>query len=198
MRELELERLRAQLRNKFKANELKAWNTINNLANVCFLSGNRTAEVSEPVREFEPGDASRDLSFDKNGRFCRKEQRGIVGHCTGFVEVVFSSFSHDELSEEVCHMLYAVWQAHYRKVRFRIVCASSNGCNLTPQVFRWLEQLDVSRMVDRDILMQIWKNRVGSHNGQGVPAPIDSRRSLSKNTLTSADVKRMAFRNKGM
>ncbi|GFU11709.1 hypothetical protein TNCV_2611061 [Trichonephila clavipes] len=63
---------------------------------------------------------------------------------------------------------------------------------------KWLEQFDVSRMVDIDILMQIWKNRVGSRNGQGVPAPIDSRRSLSKNTATSADVKRMAFRNKGV
>ncbi|GFW57158.1 uncharacterized protein TNCV_540751 [Trichonephila clavipes] len=30
----------------------------------------------------------------------RKEQRGIMGHCTGFVEVVFLSFSHNELSEE--------------------------------------------------------------------------------------------------
>ncbi|GFX68169.1 uncharacterized protein TNCV_4439921 [Trichonephila clavipes] len=63
----------------------------------------------------------------------RKEQRGIVGHCTGFVEVVFSSFSQDELFE---------------------------GCNLTTQMLRWLEQTDVSRMVNIDILMQIWKNRV--------------------------------------
>ncbi|PRD20674.1 UNVERIFIED_CONTAM: hypothetical protein NCL1_53909 [Trichonephila clavipes] len=44
----------------------------------------------------------------------RKERRGIVGHCTGFVEMIL----------------------------------------------RWLEQIDVSRIVDIDILMQIWKNRV--------------------------------------
>ncbi|GFY28339.1 hypothetical protein TNCV_4396711 [Trichonephila clavipes] len=78
------------------------------------------------VQEFGPGDASRDLSFVKKGKFGGKEQRGIVGHCTGFVEVVFPLFSHDELSE----------------------------------ILRWLEQIDVARMVDRDLLMQIWKNRI--------------------------------------
>ncbi|GFW99389.1 hypothetical protein TNCV_3006911 [Trichonephila clavipes] len=41
-----------------------------------------------------------------------------------------------------------------KKVRFK------NGCNSTTQVLRWLEQIDVSRMVDKDILMQIWKNCV--------------------------------------
>ncbi|GFV28728.1 hypothetical protein TNCV_3986781 [Trichonephila clavipes] len=48
-REFELERLRAQLRNKLNENELKAGNRINNLGNVCYLSENRTTEVSEPV-----------------------------------------------------------------------------------------------------------------------------------------------------
>ncbi|GFX98571.1 uncharacterized protein TNCV_1501491 [Trichonephila clavipes] len=264
-REFELERLRAQLRNKLNENEMKARNRINNLANVCYLSENHTAEVNEPVRdkgvanpeglisvniceekytigtlmgcekqltvdresfrnhtmakiagqlnggkenmckadvwkgmgdglamrlplsepreihkssletdnrssissefyfemnlpgkryrstlyrlnliklyrretelanlvignsseglmkdseilysEFEQGDASRDLSFVKKGKLGRKEQRGIVGHCTGFVEVVFLSFSHDELSE-VCRMRYASWHVHYYK-----------------------------------------------------------------------------------
>ncbi|GFV10295.1 hypothetical protein TNCV_3439811 [Trichonephila clavipes] len=51
-REFELERLRAQLNNKLNVNELKAWNRINNFANVCILSENRTAEREE--RE-EPG-----------------------------------------------------------------------------------------------------------------------------------------------
>ncbi|GFX46857.1 retrovirus-related Pol polyprotein from transposon opus [Trichonephila clavipes] len=46
-----------------------------------------------------------------------------------------------------------------KKVRFKIVY-TSYGCNLTTQVLRWLEQFVVSRMVDIDILMQIWKNRV--------------------------------------
>ncbi|GFV73051.1 hypothetical protein TNCV_3398291 [Trichonephila clavipes] len=50
-REFELERLRAQLRNKINENEYKAGNRINNLANVCYLSENRTTEVSEPVTE---------------------------------------------------------------------------------------------------------------------------------------------------
>ncbi|GFX12292.1 hypothetical protein TNCV_63381 [Trichonephila clavipes] len=53
-REFELERLRAELRNKLNENELKAWNRINNLANVCILSENRTGEVSEPVNKCRP------------------------------------------------------------------------------------------------------------------------------------------------
>ncbi|GFX07800.1 hypothetical protein TNCV_4160691 [Trichonephila clavipes] len=50
--------------------------------------------------------------FFKKGKFGRKDQRGIVGDCTGFVEVVFSSFSNDELSE-AHHMRYDSWHVHY-------------------------------------------------------------------------------------
>ncbi|GFW02185.1 hypothetical protein TNCV_4144511 [Trichonephila clavipes] len=50
-RERELERMRIQLRNKLNENKLKAGNRINDLANVCILSGKRTAEVSEPVNK---------------------------------------------------------------------------------------------------------------------------------------------------
>ncbi|GFW98376.1 hypothetical protein TNCV_1092541 [Trichonephila clavipes] len=53
-RELELQRLRAELRNKLNENKLKAGNRINDLANVCILSGKRTAEVSEPVNKCRP------------------------------------------------------------------------------------------------------------------------------------------------
>ncbi|GFU82791.1 hypothetical protein TNCV_265881 [Trichonephila clavipes] len=53
-RELELERLRAQLRNKLNGNKLKAENRINDLANVCILSENRNTEVSEPVNKCRP------------------------------------------------------------------------------------------------------------------------------------------------
>ncbi|GFV86529.1 hypothetical protein TNCV_2157201 [Trichonephila clavipes] len=53
-RERELERLRVQLRNKLNENKLKAGNRINDLANVCILSGKRTAEVSEPVNKCRP------------------------------------------------------------------------------------------------------------------------------------------------
>ncbi|GFW78537.1 uncharacterized protein TNCV_5110781 [Trichonephila clavipes] len=53
-REFELERLRAQLSNKLNENELKAWNRINNLANICILSEKRTTEVSEPVNKCRP------------------------------------------------------------------------------------------------------------------------------------------------
>ncbi|GFU64314.1 hypothetical protein TNCV_3446241 [Trichonephila clavipes] len=54
VREFELKSLRAQLSNKLNENELKAWNRINNLANVCILSENRTGEVSEPVNKCRP------------------------------------------------------------------------------------------------------------------------------------------------
>ncbi|GFX22861.1 hypothetical protein TNCV_2606031 [Trichonephila clavipes] len=54
IREFELERLRVQLRNKLNENKLKAGNKINDLANVCILSGKRTAEVSEPVNKCRP------------------------------------------------------------------------------------------------------------------------------------------------
>ncbi|GFX15502.1 uncharacterized protein TNCV_3304311 [Trichonephila clavipes] len=131
------------------------------------------------------------------GKFGRKDQRSNVRHCTGFVEVVFSSFSNDELSE-AHHMRYDSWHVHYKKSRFKFLCAY-DGCNLTTLILRLLEQIDVSRMVDIEILIQIWKNRVkkidfvlkwlsrvgsevgptkgsedrqtGRHNGKAEPAP---------------------------
>ncbi|GFV55623.1 hypothetical protein TNCV_1821101 [Trichonephila clavipes] len=54
IREFELERLRAQLRNKLNGDKLKAGNRNNDLANVCILSENRTTEVSEPVNKCRP------------------------------------------------------------------------------------------------------------------------------------------------
>ncbi|GFU24695.1 uncharacterized protein TNCV_3178311 [Trichonephila clavipes] len=54
IREFELERLRVQLRNKLNENKLKAGNRINDLANVCILSENRTTEVSESVNKSRP------------------------------------------------------------------------------------------------------------------------------------------------
>ncbi|GFW60798.1 uncharacterized protein TNCV_2672191 [Trichonephila clavipes] len=54
IREFELERMRILLRNKLNENKLKAGNRINDLANVCILSGKRTAEVSEPVNKCRP------------------------------------------------------------------------------------------------------------------------------------------------
>ncbi|GFS54329.1 hypothetical protein TNCV_4808451 [Trichonephila clavipes] len=56
MRELELERLRAKLRNKLKEQEfsMNAGDKKNNLASVCYLSENRTAEFREPVNNLKP------------------------------------------------------------------------------------------------------------------------------------------------
>ncbi|GFU03349.1 retrovirus-related Pol polyprotein from transposon opus [Trichonephila clavipes] len=50
-----------------------------------------------------------------------------------------------------------------KKVRFKIEY-TSYGCNLTAQVLRMLKQFVVSRIVDIDILMQIWKSRVKQIN----------------------------------
>ncbi|GFW29367.1 hypothetical protein TNCV_743091 [Trichonephila clavipes] len=65
-----------------------------------------------------------------------------------------------------------------KKSRFKFLCAYY-GCNLTTLILRWLEQIGVSRLVDIDILIQIWKkprvkkidlvlkwlSRVGSEDG---------------------------------
>ncbi|GFX22856.1 retrovirus-related Pol polyprotein from transposon opus [Trichonephila clavipes] len=50
-----------------------------------------------------------------------------------------------------------------KKVRFKIEY-TSYGCNLTAQVLRMLEHFVVSRIVDIDILMQVWKNSVKQIN----------------------------------
>ncbi|GFW96078.1 transposon Ty3-G Gag-Pol polyprotein [Trichonephila clavipes] len=60
-----------------------------------------------------------------------------------------------------CVMPFDIYMT--KKVRFKIVY-TSYGCNLTAQVLRMLKQFVVSRIVDIDILMQIWKNRVKQIN----------------------------------
>ncbi|GFX08004.1 pro-Pol polyprotein [Trichonephila clavipes] len=60
-----------------------------------------------------------------------------------------------------CFMSFEICMT--KKVRFKIEY-TSYGCNLTAQVLRMLEQFVVSRIVDIDILMQIWKNRVKQSN----------------------------------
>ncbi|GFX44911.1 uncharacterized protein TNCV_3429601 [Trichonephila clavipes] len=46
-----------------------------------------------------------------------------------------------------------------KKSRFKFLCAYDE-CNLTTLILRLLEQIELPRMVDIDILMEIWKNRV--------------------------------------
>ncbi|GFW36628.1 retrovirus-related Pol polyprotein from transposon opus [Trichonephila clavipes] len=60
-----------------------------------------------------------------------------------------------------CVMPFDIYMT--KKVRFKIEY-TSYGCNLTAQVLRMLEQFVVSRIVDIDILKQIWKNRVKQIN----------------------------------
>ncbi|GFX18460.1 retrovirus-related Pol polyprotein from transposon opus [Trichonephila clavipes] len=56
-----------------------------------------------------------------------------------------------------CFMSFGICMT--KKVRFKIEY-TSYGCNLMAQVLRMLEQFVISRIVDIDLLMQIWKNRV--------------------------------------
>ncbi|GFT38052.1 retrovirus-related Pol polyprotein from transposon opus [Trichonephila clavipes] len=60
-----------------------------------------------------------------------------------------------------CFMPFGICMT--KKVRFKIEY-TSYGCNLTAQVLRMLEQFVVSQIIDIDILMQIWKNRVKQIN----------------------------------
>ncbi|GFS90639.1 uncharacterized protein TNCV_4098271 [Trichonephila clavipes] len=98
IREFELERMRIQLRNKLNENKLKAGNRINDLANVCILSGKRTAEVSEPVNKCRPlnnpvvnksVENATSCDFEKKNcdpRDCDVEMK--VGVCEGRVKTV--------------------------------------------------------------------------------------------------------------
>ncbi|GFV14854.1 CCHC-type domain-containing protein [Trichonephila clavipes] len=61
------------------------------------------------------------------------------------------------LKYAACVMSFGIYMT--KKMRLKTVC-TSYGCNLTAQVLRMLEQFVVSRIVDIDIMMQIWKNRV--------------------------------------
>ncbi|GFX15800.1 uncharacterized protein TNCV_1061221 [Trichonephila clavipes] len=86
--------MRIQLRNKLNENKLKAGNRINDLANVCILSGKRTAEVSEPVNKYRPlinpvvnksVENATSCDFEKENcdppfrdRFTRKKDRSTV------------------------------------------------------------------------------------------------------------------------
>ncbi|GFV85038.1 retrovirus-related Pol polyprotein from transposon opus [Trichonephila clavipes] len=56
-----------------------------------------------------------------------------------------------------CFMSFGICMT--KKVWFKIEY-TSYGCNLTAQVLRMLEHFVISRIVDIDLLMQIWKNRV--------------------------------------
>ncbi|GFT89856.1 retrovirus-related Pol polyprotein from transposon opus [Trichonephila clavipes] len=60
-----------------------------------------------------------------------------------------------------CFMSFGICMT--KKVRFKFEY-TSYGCNLTAQVLRMLEQFVISRIVDIDLLMQIWKNRVKRNN----------------------------------
>ncbi|GFX15102.1 uncharacterized protein TNCV_2480161 [Trichonephila clavipes] len=91
IREFELERMRIQLRNKLNENKLKAGNRINDLANVCILSGKRTAEKNcdPPVRctnVSHPSEVGRKEFNVNRSSDCDVEMK--VGVCEGRVKTV--------------------------------------------------------------------------------------------------------------
>ncbi|GFX06576.1 uncharacterized protein TNCV_3018101 [Trichonephila clavipes] len=293
-RELELERMRVQLRKKLNENKLKAGNRINDLANVCNLSENRITEVSEPVNKCRPlinsvvnksventtscdfekkncdppvrctnvshpsevggkefnvnrssdcdvkmkvevcegrvktvamgaqrviildniGDGSFELKRDKGvanpeGLICEnsceeKHTLGTLMGCEKQLTVDRESFRNHTIAKiagQSNRTLPVVWLGRVNRYPYpRIKCmkyrnlnqltraeiylllkreslvekinaaswvtvldlflCAYDGCNLTTLILRLLEQIGVSRMVDIDILIQIWKNRV--------------------------------------
>ncbi|GFW79961.1 hypothetical protein TNCV_983701 [Trichonephila clavipes] len=80
-----------------------------------------------------------------------------------------------------------------KKSRFKFLCAYDE-CNLTTLILRLLEQIEVPRMVDIDILMEIWKNRVSE--GRFDLSTFRSERTNEASTLTITP-KRSSSRNVG-
>ncbi|GFU86012.1 uncharacterized protein TNCV_3070141 [Trichonephila clavipes] len=69
----------------YRLNLIKLYRTKPESANLVMENSSEGIDSETLYSEFEPGDASRDLSFVKKGKFCRKEQRGIVGQQIEFV-----------------------------------------------------------------------------------------------------------------
>ncbi|GFV91712.1 uncharacterized protein TNCV_4762771 [Trichonephila clavipes] len=68
----------------YRFNLIKLYRRKPQLANL-FMNSSEGIDSEILYLEFEPGDASRDLSSVKKGKFCRKKQRGIVGQQIDFV-----------------------------------------------------------------------------------------------------------------
>ncbi|GFT56037.1 hypothetical protein TNCV_3117221 [Trichonephila clavipes] len=98
-----------------------------------------------------------EIYFLRRESLVEKINARIVGDCIGFMEVVFSSFTTDELSKHTT-CVTPVGMYIIKKSRFKFLCAFDE-CNLTTRILRLLEPIEVPRMVDIDILMEIWKNR---------------------------------------
>ncbi|GFW67399.1 hypothetical protein TNCV_3390701 [Trichonephila clavipes] len=110
------------------------------------------------VREFEPGDASRDLFFLRRESLVEKINAASWVTVLDLWKWYFRrSLLMNYPKHTTCFMpvgLYII-----KKSRFKFLCAYDE-CNLTTRILRLLEPIEVPRMVDIDILMEIWKNRV--------------------------------------
>ncbi|GFT84864.1 hypothetical protein TNCV_1848851 [Trichonephila clavipes] len=110
------------------------------------------------VWEFEPGDASRDLFFLKGKSLVEKINAASWVTVLDLWKWYFRrSLMMNYPKHTTCVMTVGMYII--KKSRFKFLCAY-DGCNLTTLILRLLEQIGVSRMVDIDILIQIWKNRV--------------------------------------
>ncbi|GFT77185.1 hypothetical protein TNCV_1984721 [Trichonephila clavipes] len=110
------------------------------------------------VWEFEPGDASRDLFFLKGKSLVEKINAASWVTVLDLWKRYFRrSLMMNYPKHTTCVMTVGMYII--KKSRFKFLCAY-DGCNLTTLILRLLEQIGVSRMVDIDSLIQIWKNRV--------------------------------------
>ncbi|GFV45984.1 hypothetical protein TNCV_2766801 [Trichonephila clavipes] len=111
------------------------------------------------VWEFEPGDASPEIYL-----LLKREslvEKINAATCVTVLDLWKWYFRRSLMMNYPKHTTCVMTVGMYiiKKSRFKFLCAY-DGCNLTTLILRLLEQIDVSRMVDTDILIQIWKNRV--------------------------------------
>ncbi|GFX88748.1 hypothetical protein TNCV_1557931 [Trichonephila clavipes] len=110
------------------------------------------------VWEFEPGDASRDLFFLKGKSLVEKINAASWVTVLDLWKWYFRrSLMMNYPKHTTCVMTVGMYII--KKSWFKFLCAY-DGCNLTTLILSLLEHIGVSRMVDIDILIQIWKNRV--------------------------------------
>ncbi|GFU32607.1 hypothetical protein TNCV_4876621 [Trichonephila clavipes] len=112
------------------------------------------------VWEFEPGNVSRDLFFFKKKGKSLVEKINAASWVT-VLDLWKWYFRRSLMMNYPKHTTCVMTVGMYiiKKSRFKFLCAY-DGCNLTTLILRLLEQIGVSRMVDIDILIQIWKNRI--------------------------------------
>ncbi|GFX73530.1 hypothetical protein TNCV_2342351 [Trichonephila clavipes] len=110
------------------------------------------------VWEFEPGDASRDLFFLRRGSLVEKINAASWGTVLDLWKWYFRRSPLMNCPKHTTCVM-PVGMCIIKKSRFKFLCAYDEY-NLTTRILRLLEPIEVPRLVDIDILMETWKNRV--------------------------------------